>query len=435
MINLTPLNGGIPAAILRLSLLLLITLAAQTQFAAAQSLGRRLDARNTKVEMVSESPDAVAAAALSITPLTWGVAGLDSNNVTVGPNLFPVGARVCNTGNAAATNLVSTFVWDTANALIGLRTGSNSSLNVASLAAGACTDLYYEVQITRSAAAYDTNRRYHVTATADTLPVVSTPTPREIYVEKLISQNRNSVDGIKLNGVAVPFGGSMNMVVGNTYTIQLLAATAPGGYEQLESFINLPNVIFQTLSVTSSYSAPTGYGSTKLYEDACGWDSNPMSATYRSCIGPLGVTGGKAGGTVTLTYTVKVLSGGGTSQTLNTLIHDFSGSSFHYNSDFAAQSVVAKILNPPSAANVSVSGRVISAEGRGIANVRVSLIEADGTVHTAVTGRRGAYAFEDLEDGQTVVISLAARRFTFSESVRVLSLVDNVSDLDFQADR
>ena len=34
-----------------------------------------------------------AIAALSITPLTWNVVGLDSNNVSVGPNLFPIGGR------------------------------------------------------------------------------------------------------------------------------------------------------------------------------------------------------------------------------------------------------------------------------------------------------------------------------------------------------
>ncbi|MEJ2447747.1 MAG: hypothetical protein P8Y37_07375, partial [Anaerolineales bacterium] len=39
---------------------------------------------------------AYAAASLTIEPLTWNVIGLDSNNVNVGPNNFPVGARVCN---------------------------------------------------------------------------------------------------------------------------------------------------------------------------------------------------------------------------------------------------------------------------------------------------------------------------------------------------
>jgi hypothetical protein len=52
---------------------------------------------------------AQAAVSLSITPITWNVVGLDFNNVSVGPNNFPVGARVCNTGTTPATNLVASF--------------------------------------------------------------------------------------------------------------------------------------------------------------------------------------------------------------------------------------------------------------------------------------------------------------------------------------
>src|SRR6185503_9948228 len=114
----------------------------------------------------------LAAANLTITPITWNVVGLDSNNVSVGPNVFPVGARVCNTGDMAATNVVSTFTWDSAATYIDLRPGSLSTYSVPSLAAGSCTDFYYEVQITRNAAAYNTTRRYHITATADTLPTI-----------------------------------------------------------------------------------------------------------------------------------------------------------------------------------------------------------------------------------------------------------------------
>src|SRR4026208_1629448 len=64
-----------------------------------------------------------AATTLSVTPLTWNVMGLDSNNVNVGPNDFPVGARVCNTGGAVATNVTATFTWTSANALINIRPG------------------------------------------------------------------------------------------------------------------------------------------------------------------------------------------------------------------------------------------------------------------------------------------------------------------------
>src|SRR4030042_3893318 len=114
---------------------------------------------------------------LSVTPITWNVVGLDSNDVSAGPNIFPVGIRVCNTGAEAATNVVSSFVWDSADPSIALRPGSLTEYTVLnghaipSLAAGACTttytDFYYEVEITRNASAYNHTRSYHITATAD----------------------------------------------------------------------------------------------------------------------------------------------------------------------------------------------------------------------------------------------------------------------------
>ena len=289
---------------------------------------------------------ASAAAVLTISPLTWNVIGLDSNNVAVGPNNFPVGARVCNTGDAVATNVTSNFVWDTTDPYINLRSGSLSSLSVPSLAVGACTDFYYEVTVTRNAAAYDTTRRYHITATADTLGVVSTPTPRELYVEHLISQNRNTVSDVlygptEASMVSVANGGTMNLSVGNTYFIQLRGATATNGYEQIESFINFPNTVFQILSVRTTYTAGPP-SSDRLYADACGWENNPNSPNYRSCTGV-----GKAGGITWVTYQVRILSVGSPNpQPLSTLLYDFSGSSYHYNSDFGVSTRYAYVVDP-----------------------------------------------------------------------------------------
>src|SRR5262249_11721346 len=87
------------------------------------------------------------AAALSITPISWNVIGLDSNNVNAGPNRFLVGARVTNTGNATATNVQTSYAWDSANPLINLE--SQSTQSVASLAPGASADFYYDVFVTR----------------------------------------------------------------------------------------------------------------------------------------------------------------------------------------------------------------------------------------------------------------------------------------------
>jgi SdrD B-like domain/Carboxypeptidase regulatory-like domain len=89
----------------------------------------------------------------------------------------------------------------------------------------------------------------------------------------------------------------------------------------------------------------------------------------------------------------------------------------------------------PSAADVSVSGRVMLQAGNGIRGVRVTLTEEDGTVHHTLTGAFGYYRFEGTPSGQSVIISLKAKRFTFTPSERLVALMDEVADLDFVADQ
>jgi len=287
-----------------------------------------------------------AYAAVTITPTSWNVVGLDSNDPNSGPDTYQIGARICNTGGTAVTNIVGTFVWDSTNTNINL--SGNNPVNIASLNGGACTDLYFPITVTRTNAAYNTARRYHIMVSGTGFSSTSTPTPRELYVERIISQNRNSVNSIV---------GPTTVYVGSTYTYTVNASTATQGYPQLEAFLNLSNVIFQVLSISTTYSSPAGGTNNKFYADACGWDNNPASATYRSCIGPDQYSGGKAGGTVSTTYTVKILSTGTT--TASTLILDFSGSSYHYNNDYGVgiNSISVTSLNPPLP-NVSLTKSV-----------------------------------------------------------------------------
>ncbi len=225
------------------------------------------------------------------------------------------------------------------------------------MAAGTCADAYFEVEVNQIPAAFNTTRRYHIAAT-DGSSSGSTPIPRELYVERLISQSRNSITGVKLNGTPIPAGGSLNLVVGNTYAIELDGGTATQGYNQFEAFINFPNTIFQILSVSTTYSAdnspyvpgPAPIASDKLYADACLWQNDLASPNYLSCVGG----DFKAGGNdVRTTYTVRIISGGGTSQTLSGLLYDFSGSSFHYNADFSVTTWIANIVDPASSATIS----------------------------------------------------------------------------------
>jgi uncharacterized repeat protein (TIGR01451 family) len=270
-----------------------------------------------------------ANAAITITPATWNVVGLDSNNVNVGPSIFPIGARVCNTAASPVTNISASFVWDSTDTYINLNAGTLTTVTYSSLAANACVDYYFDVIVTRTSDAYYHARGYHISAAGDGVSQVSTPTPREIYVEKLVSQNRNSV---------VSVVGPTTVYQGSTYQYTITADTSTNGYEQIEAFLGLSNVIFKVIGIATTYS--TGGTNDKFYADGCGWINDPASPDYRSCTGT-----GKNGGVIVTTYTVLILSTGVTQA--STLIHDFSGSSYHYNSDFGAITITITSLPPP----------------------------------------------------------------------------------------
>ena len=315
-----------------------------------------------------------AEAAVTITAPSWNVVGIDSNNPSVGPDTYQIGVRICNTGGTAVTNIVGTFVWDSSNAFVNL--SGNNPVNIASLnGGGACTDIYFPVTVTRTSSAYNTKRSYHITVSGTGFSTLSTPTPREIYVEHIISQNRNSVNSIV---------GPTTVYVGSTYNYTVNASTATQGYEQLEAFLNLSNVIFQVQAIATTYTSPAGATNDKFYADACGWDNNPASATYRSCIGPANYSGGKAGGTVTTTYTVKVLSTGTT--TASTLIMDFSGSSYHYNNDYGVgiNAITVTSLNPP-APNVALT-KSVTPNAAGQVVPGVDLVYAIGFTNSGTAG-------------------------------------------------
>ncbi|MBP6002181.1 MAG: hypothetical protein KA746_01990 [Pyrinomonadaceae bacterium] len=88
----------------------------------------------------------------------------------------------------------------------------------------------------------------------------------------------------------------------------------------------------------------------------------------------------------------------------------------------------------PSASGLSLDGRVTTAEGNGIRNVVLSLTLEDGTVMIARTGAFGYYRFEEIPGGQTAVVSITAKRYTFSNPVRLVQMTDNVIGMDWVAE-
>lgn len=85
------------------------------------------------------------------------------------------------------------------------------------------------------------------------------------------------------------------------------------------------------------------------------------------------------------------------------------------------------VYTVPSSASVTVSGRIVTPGGRGLANAEVLLLDQDGQAHVFRTGSFGHFQFEGLTSGQSVAIGVRSRQYTFDPIF--LTLDDSVSDL------
>jgi hypothetical protein len=89
----------------------------------------------------------------------------------------------------------------------------------------------------------------------------------------------------------------------------------------------------------------------------------------------------------------------------------------------------------PTAAQASISGRVTTADGIAIRNAEVTV--TGNTLQTPLrvsTSSFGYFTFDGLQTGETYVVTVNSRRYIFQTPSQVISLTDNVSDLDFVAE-
>lgn len=149
-----------------------------------------------------------------------------------------------------------------------------------------------------------------------------------------------------------------------------------------------------------------------------------------SVSGPVAMTG--SGQILRLTFTTFPSAVAGNVSPLN------FQNSFYFNNNGAVTNIPVNgqiILVGPTAANASLSGRVTTADGRGIRNAIVKIAGSNlAQPLVAQTGSFGWYSFDSLQSGETYIITVNAKRFTFQAPSRVISLSDNISDVDFTAD-
>lgn len=87
----------------------------------------------------------------------------------------------------------------------------------------------------------------------------------------------------------------------------------------------------------------------------------------------------------------------------------------------------------PTAAAVTVGGRVTTAGGRGIRNASVTLTDASGNTRTTKTGALGSYRFPDVNAGETYIIGVKGKRYRFTEPSQVVNLTEESGSVNFVA--
>lgn len=83
----------------------------------------------------------------------------------------------------------------------------------------------------------------------------------------------------------------------------------------------------------------------------------------------------------------------------------------------------------PTAAGVTVSGRIVTPDGVGISNARIFVQTHDGQIFFTRSASFGYYMFEDIAAGQSIFVTVEHKLFTFEP--RTVMVIDSVADLDF----
>ena len=86
----------------------------------------------------------------------------------------------------------------------------------------------------------------------------------------------------------------------------------------------------------------------------------------------------------------------------------------------------------PTAAGVSISGRITTPNGNGLRNAIITLTDSTGNVRTARTGTFGYYRFEDVEAGQTYIFSIFSKRYRFAP--QVVTIIEDFEELNLTAE-
>jgi hypothetical protein len=140
----------------------------------------------------------------------------------------------------------------------------------------------------------------------------------------------------------------------------------------------------------------------------------------------------QSGGTYEVTQSV-IANGGGRSAdatyAVEGTIGQHAAGSVSSNAPFSFQAGFWQSFLAPTAATVSISGRVITANGNPVRGSRVILTSLRGDfAKTALTSSFGYYRLEGIEVGQSYLLEVVSKGSQFEP--RIVSVLDEITDFD-----
>ena len=85
----------------------------------------------------------------------------------------------------------------------------------------------------------------------------------------------------------------------------------------------------------------------------------------------------------------------------------------------------------PTAATVSISGRVTDSAGNGVFRATVTITDIQGNARQAFTSPFGYYKFEEVGVGQNYIFQVSSKRHQFEP--RVIFVTEEMNNVDFAA--
>lgn len=89
------------------------------------------------------------------------------------------------------------------------------------------------------------------------------------------------------------------------------------------------------------------------------------------------------------------------------------------------------LISAPTAASVSVAGRVLTPDGRGLTNALVTLTDQNGNTRTVISSGFGYYRFENVQVGQLYIFTVQSKRYTLEPQTNFI--ISEMNDLNFTA--